>query len=337
MSDTAPKKFTPMDMDTYLSYAAFGSSALKDALDCPARCKGSSEETAGTRMGTAIHTAILEPEKFHTCVRMPECNLASKAGKVAFLDFTMELRQEGKLKPQFAAMPDDDLEKHLAKQAKDKLPTMVHPDFVILSDKDYDDVRRVIESLEHPRHAAIKKFLEYRGARIENVGVITIKSICGTPLPAPLKLKIRPDWMSVESIMDIKTVDGITAGPRSFANRCAKLKYHLSAAMYLDVARLIEPKYERDFYWLAIEKRFPYCMALYKAREQDLDYGRDMWVSAARIVSQAVATTNWAGYMPEGVKYLDLAIPRWDWDTDMPIPDDAIEAKEKEETEVDLW
>lgn len=323
-----------MEMEDYLAFPAFGSSALKDSLDCPARCKGSHEDTAGTRMGTAIHTAILEPEKAHTSIQIPELNLATKVGKASFIDFVVGLQDEGKLKPELLNLSHDDLAENFKKDGKNKLAAAIDPQFVILTHKDYQDTLKVVESIDHPRHAAIRSFLnsELDDVKIENVGVVTLRSIGGIELPHPLKLKIRPDRMTNTNIMDIKTLDGITAAPRSFGIRCAKFKYQLSAAMYVDVAKAIDGR-DRDFYWHAVEKRFPYCMTLIKATEEDLDQGRDMWITAARIVSQAIHSREWGGYMPPGVKYLNSVMPRWDWTNEVEVPPEAFDDENDEDIE----
>ena len=60
---------TDLPMSEYLAHPAVGSSTLKNILQSPADYKAAlaipSQETAATQLGTATHTAILEPHKFN--------------------------------------------------------------------------------------------------------------------------------------------------------------------------------------------------------------------------------------------------------------------------------
>lgn len=62
------KIMTDLPMSDYLKHPAVGSSSLKNILQSPADYKAAlempSQETTATKLGTATHTAILEPEKF---------------------------------------------------------------------------------------------------------------------------------------------------------------------------------------------------------------------------------------------------------------------------------
>lgn len=84
----------------YRALPALGSSDVKRLLRSPAHYRAASESadepTDAQRLGTAVHLAVLEPERFATDVLVsPKFDRRTKAGKKAAAEF--ELRAAGRL------------------------------------------------------------------------------------------------------------------------------------------------------------------------------------------------------------------------------------------------
>jgi hypothetical protein len=71
---------------------------------------------------------------------------------------------------------------------------------------------------------------------------------------------------------------------------CNEFGYEVQAAYYVDVAQAIDGK-KRDFYWVAVEKDAPFAVAVYKASDAMMEYGRtqykkaiELYVNARRLI-----------------------------------------------------
>lgn len=97
----AARKLGSMPMADYLALDALGSSAVKDAAELTPlewRFKRSepSGDTDATILGTAIHTAILEPDKLEGAyLAKPDVDGRTKAGKAANAEHKARLAESG--------------------------------------------------------------------------------------------------------------------------------------------------------------------------------------------------------------------------------------------------
>lgn len=135
--------------------------------------------------------------------------------------------------------------------------------------------------------------------------------------------KVRPDWLleGVPVIFDLKTARD--ASYSGFMKQVRDLKYHMSAAMYLDGCNRNKELLEHigvfaftKFVWCVVENEPPFCATYYECSEEDLAEGRSLYHRLARKLNQ-YQRSEWQGYgeldengliTPEG-RVSDL--PKW--------------------------
>ena len=108
-----------------------------------------------------------------------------------------------------------------------------------------------------------------------------------------VRVKIRPDHIAGNTIIDIKTTTD--ARPREFMWSVRKYMYHLSAAYYMDFAWPLGFDIDR-FIWAAVESTPPYACALYQAGPGMIAQGRQMYEDAIRQYKTCELSGEWPGY-----------------------------------------
>ena len=119
-------------------------------------------------------------------------------------------------------------------------------------------------------------------------------------------VKIRPDYLneSIRKVVDLKTCTD--ASPAGFERAVKRFKYHLSAALYLDIAQGLGADVT-EFVWIAVEKEPPYAVAAYRASDMTLLLGREMYKEALAKYQKCTATDLWPAY-DTTIQVLDLAV-----------------------------
>jgi hypothetical protein len=215
-----------------------------------------SEPTVAMALGTAVHSAVLEPDRFAAeYVVAPECDRRTKIGKETWAKFEAE-----------------------------------NPG-TILSEEDSETCQGISTAVW--AHPVAKELLSSRGskevcvvwddqdtglrckARIDVIG-----SVAGWPVIADLK--------SVgDGIMD--------ATPDGFSKACARYLYHVQAAHYLAGAEALH-SHQRKFWHIAVEKSAPYGCAVYELSEGALAQGEQQRRRWLHRMKECEATGNWPGY-----------------------------------------
>ena len=120
-----------------------------------------------------------------------------------------------------------------------------------------------------------------------------------------INVRIRPDYITDRHIVDLKTtVDG---RPDAFSRSIMTFGYHIQAAFYVDVALALDGN-KRDFYWVAVEKETPFAVAVYKASDAMLEYGRTQYKKAIELYKECASLDLWPAYSQQ-IQQLDL--PGW--------------------------
>jgi len=117
--------------------------------------------------------------------------------------------------------------------------------------------------------------------------------------------RIRPDYLTDGHIVDLKTCqDG---RPDAFSRSVMTFGYAIQAAFYVDVAEALDGN-KRDFYWVAVEKEAPYAVAVYKASDAMLQYGRREYKRGIELYKECASLDLWPAYSQQ-VQTLEL--PAW--------------------------
>lgn len=115
-----------------------------------------------------------------------------------------------------------------------------------------------------------------------------------------LRCKCRPDWVSGLTIVDLKTTTD--ASPAGFARSVAQYGYHVQQAHYLD-SHIAD-----RFIFLAVEKTFPYCVAIYELDADAVAVGKQLQQAALQQIANCHTAQAWPGYTDQ---IQTLSLPRW--------------------------
>ncbi len=260
---SVPSKVT-LTNDEYHLHPAIGSSSLKPMLKSPAHYKAYIDKprapTKAMDLGTAIHQAILEPNRFESeAVVMPKFEgTGSRAAKEEWL-----LENHGKL---------------------------------ILSLADLETIDGILGSIR--KNKLVSKLLSSGAAE---------ESYFWQDPDTGLVCKCRPDFLREgHIIVDVKsTVDASFDG---FPTQVARMKYHLSAAMYLDGVSAVLGQNFDQFIVLAIEKEPPYALNVHLLDQGTIDAGRLLYKRALKQLKECREKNSYPGYTE---KVLTLSLPNW--------------------------
>jgi hypothetical protein len=112
----------------------------------------------------------------------------------------------------------------------------------------------------------------------------------------------RPDWIT--AIVDVKTCRDASAD--GFARAIATLGYDVQAAFYQDGLKALIGR-AVPFYFIAIETEAPYAVASYKASDRMIEVGRSKYRAALELLRWCMDNDRWPGYQPSGeVEVIDL-------------------------------
>ena len=71
--------------------------------------------------------------------------------------------------------------------------------------------------------------------------------------------------------------------------------------MILDGIINCEEQYISNFYCIAIEKKYPYCIGIYKLDELMLEKGHHEYKSLLKDLKVSLDTHQWPGYEPQEI------------------------------------
>jgi hypothetical protein len=269
-----PGIYPGLDFDQYALVPAINFSILSRFRDTPAHVRQKLDHqdapTPAQHMGTLVHMAVLEPARFAAeVIQRPEgIDRRTKAGKAAWEDF--ESQAAGR---------------------------------EIASPEEWDTCHGILRSIN--QHASCREVLRGRGA---NELTIVWKDE-----EFDVLCKSRIDRLGelggYSCIVDVKT-SAQTASLRNWQRSVAEYAYAEQAAMYVDGLRTLRPLAdgERKFLWLVCEKPAPWCVRLFEAEYDALQFGHQLYRDHLRQYAECCSSGSWPGY-PEGVETAGL--PAW--------------------------
>jgi len=121
-------------------------------------------------------------------------------------------------------------------------------------------------------------------------------------------MRARADSESRFATLDVKSTDD--ASPKGFVKSCAKFSYDMQAYIYTEARSQVTGE-NKQFAFLAVEKKAPYTIGLYVASREMLASGLLQYREALRRVEEYRANpTGRLGYQPDG-KIQELEWPTW--------------------------
>lgn len=105
--------------------------------------------------------------------------------------------------------------------------------------------------------------------------------------------RCRTDWLTPGAIVDVKST--IDASPAGFGRSVWNYRYWVSAAFYVDGVKAVTGL-ELPFIFAAWEKTPPYASGFYFAAEDMIAAGRAEYKRLLRVLRDCVIRENWPGY-----------------------------------------
>ena len=122
-----------------------------------------------------------------------------------------------------------------------------------------------------------------------------------------IKGKCRPDWISDdgEIVVDVKTTTD--ASPRGFQKSISTWGYHLQLGWYLRGLRKLGLPAEQ-FIFIAIEKTAPFCVGVYRADQEMINYAMKELDQLMPEIQTAMVSNEFPDYTPE---ISSIGLPPW--------------------------
>lgn len=238
----------------------------------------SKEPTAAMELGTVLHTAILEPEKFQRTymVEQEKLDKRFKENKAKAAAFDAEVKARGC--------------KVLDLSSWNKIGSMV------AGIQDNDEAMALLESQRHQHHP------EY--------SVQWVDSETGLPLKAMadnLMLLIDDNRHGV--IIDVKSSARPT--PFLFARSAIDLGYHDAAALYMDGFFQALKLESLDFQWIVSNTADPHECFVCRPSKPMIALGRHNNRTTLRAIRHRMETGNWRSHYSQRV--YDIDVPGYHW------------------------
>lgn len=170
------------------------------------------------------------------------------------------------------------------------LETAIDKELIVTQDQ-YDQAVLIAESVaKHPKAAAL-----------------LTSGVAEKPVFGELNgvmAKCKPDYFNTNFnvLVDLKTTTD--ASPTEFAKSIWNYRYHVQAAMYLDLTKATR------FFFIAVEKEAPFNCEVYELDEESIAVGREEYLADIETYKKCLKTENWHGYSEEPAIHV-ISIPSW--------------------------
>ena len=264
MSDRKPGIYRNISNSEYHSGEGLGSSHLRELLRSPlhyiTRVNTPSKETPAMKLGTAVHCAILEPERFEIeYIEAPVIDRRTKDGKALW----SELEQSGR---------------------------------IVLTADEYLKITQMASAVKN--HEIASKLISggvaeqsvYWNQKVSSLDVSEILCKARPDYIKPLKKGYV--------IVDIKTTQD--ASISEFQKKAYyQWLYHLQAAHYVRGFEAITGEKVVAFMYVAIESEPPYAISVFKAGDDYLEAGKKKTHELYELYANCVANNSWPSYSSE--------------------------------------
>ncbi len=284
-------------------------SSIGDFLESPAHYESfhvlrEREATAAMEMGTAIHMAVLEPEKFDaTYVEdlVQAENHLKTADDIKAVLKELGLKISG-TKPELIERLTESGDERVA-LLYDNLRAAHISGREVLSVKEMKACLRIRQRIsEDPE---MNYLLSGGGA--ERLGWVLHQN---TQQIISFRIDyFRPfekNWNGFGGVaIDVKKFRDIE--PRKFERAVANSRVHVQGAIYVDALNALTG-YRNMYQWIAVNDQAPYLCAAYKANDAMLEVGQQLYVKALEGIQYCRDYNNWPGYTT-GIT--EIGLPAW--------------------------
>jgi PDDEXK-like domain of unknown function (DUF3799) len=119
--------------------------------------------------------------------------------------------------------------------------------------------------------------------------------------------KCRLDSLTKGNVIpDVKTC--LSASTDFFERQISRLRYHVRAAYYLDLANMLN--IDKDYFmFVAVEKTPPYAVRCLRLSGDVVNWGRKCYQADLQTYRNCVENDEWPGYEDS---YFEIALPAWE-------------------------
>lgn len=122
-----------------------------------------------------------------------------------------------------------------------------------------------------------------------------------------VRCKARPDYLSNDLILDLKTVS--SAHPRAAGMAAMRDGWHLRAPWYREAVRAAAGPGERPYLFVCVEKQPPHLIEVYQLDARAIAWGEQIMRRALTLFKRCMAAGEWPGYC--GEIPVTLPLPTW--------------------------
>ena len=119
-------------------------------------------------------------------------------------------------------------------------------------------------------------------------------------------MRARPDAWGQDVLVDIKTTGDASA--EAFQRVAYNMRYHVSAALYLDGVKVATGHELVAYLWIVVERDAPHAVAVYVADAAQIALGRSLYRRDLHRLITCRAANEWPG-LPDTLS--PLGLPRW--------------------------
>jgi len=239
------------------SWLREGFKSMNRFLMYPFKPKSNTSESQ--RIGTMVHTYLLEPHRFNNVYHI--------------------------LKREDLPFPSSTMAKKENKEYVEGLKSMNKE---IIDQETYLQVEQMCKHVVSNKHIA--SYIE--NGKVEN-------SIYWNDAETGLPMKSRPDlWVPLKNgkavIIDLKTTD--SAYPSDFFTSISKYQYPVQAAIQCDAVTAATGREIQAYMYLAIDKSYPFEHCMFRLTEDDIYASRLQYRDVLKQIRVCVETDTWPGY-----------------------------------------
>ena len=166
----------------------------------------------------------------------------------------------------------------------------------IITQAEHDQVRYIADSVR--RHPIAANVLKEGQAET---------SIFSTDQKTGELVKVRPDWMHQELLVDLKSI--LNASPDYFSREMWNRRYYVQSPFYLDVANQEYGGRFSNFLFICAEKEPPFLVEVYLIDQASIQAGRDEYRRCLDIYHECKTSGKWPCY--NGGKIKEIGLPVW--------------------------
>lgn len=285
----------------YRKTEGISQSSMKELLVSPAHYLASYGPNAEPRFpsaamiwGSALHCKALEPEVFDNLY----FDRSSKAKEPTVADLKEMATEMGLDFKSTIKKPE--LEALIWPEGKKK------DNRTSMDAKDFDNVNRAADALR--AHDITGEWFcpgqeDYR--KFNEVSLYT-KNEMGQVLKGRFDRLLLDEEAKTVTILDLKTTQ--SAQPKEFQRSVVNFSYDLQAAWYTRLAEICWPGYEVEFIFVALEKKPPFGISVFRASPGLLKNGQKKMAKALDLFAQCQVLDYWPSYDPI---VHDLDLPTW--------------------------